>query len=515
MNSVLLGAVVVDALAAAGVRHFVLAPGSRNAPLSLRLFDADRAGEVGLHVRVDERVAAFTALGIAKATEQTVAVVTTSGTATANLAPAAMEARATGAGLVFVTADRPSEAVGTGVNQTGRQVGILGPSALDVIRLNSGSGQPHQWAAAVVRAHAVANGTRTRQPGPVQLNVEFAAPLVGRDEVPPLALPRITPSAAPAQVTELPPGPRTVVVAGDASPRVGAEARACAEVAGVPLLAEPSSNARTGGSAIARYREHLRGGLGHRIERVVVFGHPTLSRPMAALLERPDVELVVVSDGAAWHDIGSRASAVTDRVLLPASDPGWLGEWLDADARTAGTPPWGGEAVAQAVNESLGVDDVLFIGASAVIRDADLAPIVHPAPAVYSNRGLAGIDGTISTAAGVALGLGRRVTVLLGDLTFQHDLGALVLPAQEPQPDLRVVVADDDGGAIFHTLEQGAPDYADAFERVFGTPQGLDLVAVASGLGWAAERVTSEEGLRAALAKPGRRVIVAAIQRRR
>lgn len=514
MNSVLLGAVVVDALVEAGVDHVVLAPGSRNAPLSLRLFDADREGRLRLHVRIDERVAGFTALGIAKATGQLAAVVTTSGTATANLAPAAMEARAAGVPLVFVTADRPGEVVGTGANQTGRQVGILGPSALDVIRLNSASGQPHQWAAAVVRAHAVAHGTRTRQPGPVQLNVELAAPLVGPAAAGTPGIPHISAGVAHPVVTELAPGPRTVVVAGDASPRVGAEARACAELAGVPLLAEPSSNARSGPSAIARYREHLTGHLGRRIERVVVFGHPTLSRPMAALLSRSDVELVVVSDGATWHDVGSRAAMVTDRVAIPESDPQWLRGWRDADA-AAPTPQWGGELLARTVVESLHEQDVLFLGASAVIRDADLAPVTHPAATAYSNRGLSGIDGTIATATGVALGLGRRVTVLLGDLTFQHDLGALVLPAQEPQPDLRIIVADDGGGAIFHTLEQGAPEYADAFERVFGTPQGLDLVAVATGLGWEAQRVDSADALRAALARPGRRVIVAGITRPR
>lgn len=514
MNSVLLGAVVVDTLLAAGVRHVVLAPGSRSAPLALRLFDADRDGALKLHVRVDERVAAFTALGLAKATRAVVAVVTTSGTAAANLAPAAMEARAAGVALLFLTADRPAEAVGTGANQTGRQVGILGPSALDVIRLNSSSGQPHQWAAAVVRAHAVALGTRTRQPGPVQLNLELAAPLVGHATAPVPTVPRITASAARAEVTELPPGPRTVVVAGDAPPHVGAEARACAEVAGVPLLAEPSSNARSGPCAIAGYREHLAGPLGERVERVVVFGHPTLSRPMTALLTRPDVELVVVSDGATWHDIGSRAAVVTDRVLLPEVDPAWLQEWRSADTRIV-AGHWGGRRVAQVVTESLGADDVLFLGPSAVIRDADFAPITHAVPTVYSNRGLAGIDGVVSTAIGVALGTDRRVTALLGDLTFQHDLGSLVLPASEPQPDVRIVVADDDGGAIFHWLEQGAPQHADAFERVFGTPQGLDLVAAASGLGWQAERVTSADALRAALARPGRRVIVAGITRPR
>lgn len=511
MNSPLLGATIVDSLVQLGTRHVVLAPGSRNAALSLALFEADQADALRLHVRVDERVAAYTALGLAKATGQVVAVVTTSGTATANLAPAAMEARNAGIPLLFITADRPAETVGTGISQTGHQLGILGPSALEVVRVASAAGRPNRWSAAVARAHTAAAGHRTRRPGPVQLNAEFALPVVGPVPDTEVLLPQIRPTRPAEDVLRLPAGPRTVVIVGDATPELGERARACAELAGLPLLAEPSSNARAGHCAIPDYRQLLNSELGDQIERVIVFGHPTLSRPVTRLLGRPDIELIVVSGNAEWHDIGGRARAVVDAVRVAPSDPAWLTAWQEA-AHTAPSG-WDGPTVAATVLAACGPDDVLVYGSSKPIRDADVAPIADHPPRTYANRGLAGIDGVIATASGIGLGLQRRVTVLLGDLTFQHDLGALALPEQEPQPDLRIVVADDNGGAIFHTLEQGAPEYAAAFERVFATPQHLDLVAVARAMGWEAVRVTSQGELAEALALPGRRIIVAQLGR--
>lgn len=505
MSSIELGAVVVDALRGAGVTDVVLAPGSRSAALALAADRADRAGDLRLHVRIDERVAGFTALGLAKASGRPVAVITTSGTAVANLGPAAMEATAAGIPLLFLTADRPEYLVGTGANQCGDQAGAFGPAALAVVRLSSESGGAAAWAAGVHRALAVASGARTRQPGAVQLNIEFAEPLVGELPAPREIAFEIAESSG-QRVVELD-ARRTVVLVGDATPAEGAEARALAEVSGAPLLAEPSSNARTGANAVADYRLRL-ADLGPRIERVIVFGHPTLSRPVSRLLAGDDVELVVVTARATWPDPGHRAALVADRVLLADQDPSWLGEWAPFDTRVE----WSGltqEAVAVAVLAALGPGDDLVLGASSIIRAADLAPIAERPPRVFANRGLAGIDGTVATATGIALATGRPTTVLIGDLTAQHDLGGLVRPPSEPWPRLRVVVADDGGGSIFQTLEQGAPEYAVSFERVFGTPQGVDLAAVASALGWRAVRVADAASLDEALAGDAEFIVVA------
>ncbi|HMR48790.1 MAG TPA: 2-succinyl-5-enolpyruvyl-6-hydroxy-3-cyclohexene-1-carboxylic-acid synthase [Arachnia sp.] len=517
MSSSLLAAVVVETLIASGVTDLVASPGSRNAALLLAAHQAEQRGRVRLHVRVDERVAGFLALGLAKASERPVAVITTSGTAVANLAPAAMEARAAGVPLLALTADRPAFLVGTGANQTGDQAGAFGPAGLAVVRLSSASGDEAAWSAAVQRALASAAGLRTRQPGPVQLNLEFAPPLA--DAIPEVAVrvARID-GARPGRVVELDGRPATVVLAGDATPGAGAEARALAEVGGFPLLAEPSSNARAGDHAIASYRRLLAGDLGRRIERVICVGHPTLSRPVSALLARGDVELIVVSDQARWHDPGLNAAVVADRVLTEPGDPEWLAQWRVADARVRDeevvSRTWGGPLVAARVLASIGPDENLVLGSSNAIRDADQAPIPARAFPVYANRGLAGIDGVVSTAAGIALASGRRTTVLLGDLTAQHDLGALVRPPLERRPDLRVVVSHDDGGSIFSSLEQGAPEFGHAFERVFGTPQGLDLAAVASSLGWDAVEVRDVEALDRELGA-GREFIVARIPRER
>lgn len=518
MNSPLLGATIVATLTACGVTDVVLSPGSRNAALALALHEADRRGAVRLHVRVDERVAAFTALGLAKGAGRVVAVCTTSGSAVANLAPAAMEAKAAGVGLLLITADRPAELIGTGANQTGEQVGVFGPTVLATVRLSSTADDVTCWSAALQRGHVMASGRRSRQPGPVHVNAEFSPPLIG--PVPPVDI-RVAEVHGSDGVTvhEAETGVPTVVVVGDASRTMGMEARALAELSGVPLMAEPSSNARTGDNAIAHYRLLLDSALGKEIRRVVCFGHPTLSRPVTALLARTDVEVIVVSDRADWNDTGMRAVAVVDRVLLPQGDPAWLTRWRGADSSLREARDsmhvWDGHAVAEAVVAAVGTGEQLFFGSSQSIRDADLAPVSQRAPRVWANRGLAGIDGTLSTATGIALATGEATTVLLGDLTLQHDMGALVAPPLEPGCDIRVVVVHDDGGAIFSTLEQGAPDHDEAFERVFGTPQGVDLGAVASALGWQVTTVASLDEVQRVLAVPvtGRELVVANVSR--
>lgn len=503
MNSPLLGKVIVEALLASGVQDVLLAPGSRNAPISLALHAAEAAGLLRLHVRIDERVASFTALGMAKASGRVVAVVTTSGTAVGNLVPAAMEARASGIPLLLLTADRPGYLVGTGANQTCDQLGILGPAAVGVLRLASGTGAERAWRATITRACALAAGTRTRRPGPVQVNVEFETPLVDAATLAPEpqeVLPGIAPSAG-AEVYEVTGTARTVVLAGDAPPAVGAEARAAAEMAGVPLLAEPSSNARTG-SAVPRYRELLPV-LGPGIERVVVFGHPTLSRPVSDLLGRSDVELIVVAPHADWIDPGHTAARVVDRVLLPPGDPAWLARWQQQADTTPQEPhELTGQTVAAEVVAAARPGENLVFGASSSIRYADLAPI-NPNPGFcWANRGLAGIDGTVATATGIALVTGAPTTLLLGDLTLQHDLGALAPPEVGHEACLRVILLDDHGGTIFASLEQGQPAFAAAFDRVFRASQGVELGSVVRSMGWRTAEVTCIQSLRQMLARP-------------
>jgi 2-succinyl-5-enolpyruvyl-6-hydroxy-3-cyclohexene-1-carboxylate synthase len=490
---------VVCALVEAGVREVVIAPGSRNAPLSFAAYDAAAAGLLRLHTRVDERSAAFLALGLTK-TGSRAAVMCTSGTAVANLHPAALEAAHAGVRLVVVSADRPERLYGTGANQTTDQRAILGP--LVPWRSLSSPGDvdvEELWSAL----------------GPLHWNVHLDEPLL--PDVP-WEVPAIEPRPEiqrpePRIYESIPLGPRTVVVAGDDA---GPPARVLAETAGWPLLAEPSSGSRTGANAIRTYRLLLGSPLAAQIERVVVCGHPTLSRPVSRLLAREDVEVVAGPGRGAWPDRQFPVdwSFITRLHVEGSDDPAWLAAWRDADAvvgrrldallaeQTALTP----YAVAGAVARALPPGGQLVVGASNPIRDLDLMVpryVVGARRKVLANRGLAGIDGVVSTAIGAALGRDScRNLALVGDVTFLHDANGLVLGPDEPRPDLTIVVANDDGGSIFATLEQGAEEYADRFERLFGTPHGVSIESLCAATRTPYTRADSLPALEQALATP-------------
>lgn len=512
---------IMAQLAAQGVGEVVLCPGSRSAPLALAAFEADRRGLLRLHVRTDERSAGFLALGLAKAARRPVAVVTTSGTAVGNLLPAVMEAYHAEVPLVVLSADRPAELVGTGANQTTDQVGLFDGFCRYEARVTTAA-PAGSWGAQVAAACLRAVGGSAGA-GPVHLNVELTEPLTPDGSEPwPTARPVVDRTGPSLRPVELDAGPRTLVVCGDASVERGAEAVAFAELARLPLLAEPSSNARWGASALACGRLLLDGALGREVQRVVVFGHPTLSRPVNRLLGRDDVDLVVVSPSGSWADPGWRAALVVPGVTMEPGHEDWPARWREADAaasehvaRVLGSvPTLHGWDVAAAVWASAS-GRPLVVGASQVIRDIDLVHVAAVPPTVYANRGLAGIDGTVATAVGVGLATGEPTTLVCGDLTFVHDANGLAIGPGEPRPDLRVVVLDDHGGAIFATLEYGDPRFAGAFERVFATPSGVDVAALAASYGVGVRVVDSRQGLDAALSAPasGIEVVVCRLSR--
>ncbi len=500
---------VVAALLEAGVREVVLAPGSRNAPLAFAAHDAAEAGLLRLHTRVDERTAGFLALGLAR-NRGAAAVVCTSGTAVANLHPAVLEAAHAGVALVAVTADRPARLRGTGANQTTDQVGVFGP----LVPTTDLADVPVPLLLDL---------------GPTHLNVQLDEPLVPADRWDPDVVPGEPPQPIRPMIHEtVALGPRTVVVAGDDA---GPPARVLAEQADWPLLAEPSSGSRTGTHPIRTYRLLLDGDLGRRVERVVVFGHPTLSRPVTRLLARDDVSVLDAGTKGVWHD---RPFPVADRFLSgrpaveEADDPAWLEEWRAADASVsrqldrllASEPDLTPHEVAGAVSRALPPEGLLVVGASNPIRDLDLmvAPYaVGDRRKVLANRGLSGIDGTVSTAIGAALGRPRssRAFALVGDVTFLHDANGLVLGPREERPDLTIVVVNDDGGSIFATLEQGAEAYADRYDTLFGTPHGVDLAALCAATRTPHWRVGSLPELEQALAAPNGGIEVVEVRVRR
>jgi 2-succinyl-5-enolpyruvyl-6-hydroxy-3-cyclohexene-1-carboxylate synthase len=525
-NATACARVIIEELITRGVRDVVLAPGARSAPLAYECFEADRIGLLRLHVRVDERTAGFLGLGLAKGSGAPVAVLTTSGTATANLHPAVLEAWHAHVPLVVITASRPRSLINSGSNQTVDQDQLFGRHVRAYAGLSDEVLDHRSWRFEVARLFTAATGLRTRMPGPVQLNVEFSEPLMPTEFAWPPPAPElvITATENPPEPRMLPDGAQTVIIAGDCTPAVGKEVADLAAAAGIPLMAEPSSNARRGSAALSTYRLLLSSPLAEEIERVVMFGRPTLSRPVSKLLARDDVELVVVSAYADWIDPGRAASLVTDAVRLPeAENLQWFEAWEEADrlvrkrldSLLAAQSYLAGPALAAMLWSALDTDDVLFAGSSGPIRDLDLAPIGAESPRVYANRGLSGIDGNVSTAAGIALALERPTHALLGDLTTLHDTTGLVIGQMEPRPDLRIVVANDDGGSLFATLEQGEPAHMGAFERLFGTPQGLQFEALASAARIGYRRVRTANELTQILTEPpaGLQLVEAVIDR--
>ncbi|MFF1881411.1 2-succinyl-5-enolpyruvyl-6-hydroxy-3-cyclohexene-1-carboxylic-acid synthase [Pseudarthrobacter sp. NPDC058196] len=531
--------IAVDVLLDGGVRHVVVSPGSRSAPMAYALAEASVAGRVDLLVRIDERSAGFTALGLALATGTPAAVLTTSGTAVGNLMPAVMEANHAAVPLIVLSADRPEELRGTGANQTTVQPDLFGEQVRFAADIPAGT-SPQR---AVETGLSAATGAfPDLPPGPVQLNLAFRDPLVPSPQ-------EGLPEAVERQryrvgfeplVMNLPPAPeelperRTVVLAGhDAGPVAEAFARAH----NLPLLAEPSSNARFGPNALGPYRlllEHFGPGSIQPIERVVLFGRPTLSRPVASLLARADIESALYQPvPVAWYEPGRRTELPLENLADLAEFAGrgtsaWLDTWLLAgsaaqhalDHVVSDEAAATGPSVASLVWRN--ARGQLLLGSSNGIRDVDLAglPAPDPAATVYANRGLAGIDGTISTATGIALGGRQETTVLLGDVTFLHDAGGLLLGAGEEQPDLRIVVLNDSGGAIFSLLEHGGVEetgrYGDAVERLFGTPHSVDIAALAKAYGVGHSLVSTTAGLAEALAQPvqGRSIVEVRTDRR-
>lgn len=595
------GAPATDAAAALlcrlvelGVRHVVLSPGSRSQALALVAAELERRGAVALHVRIDERVAGFTALGIARETRMPAAVVCTSGTAVSNLLPAALEAHHAGVPLLLLTADRPPELRGVGANQTTRQPGMFAPTVrfeadLPVPDATDPDGDTEQSAmlrAVAEEAVAAALGAGTRSAGPVHLNLPYREPLSGvlpawlgvpaaeletavvdDPDGPPVEAEAedeasgalyqggggIGESDVPTEPEDAPHvlerGPRTVVLAGaDAGP----DAEELAHVGAWPLIAEIVSGARYGRHLVHGYRALLRDpDLGGRVERVVVLGHPTLSREAAALLSDPEVEVVAVrGPGEPLNLNGSTLAA--DRIAVATGDPDreWLGAWLqasreasvdltppapDADGLSSAVPgerlgaiaaelsviraPIDRAGLVDAVWRATWPHDRLVFGSSRLVRVADQLLPGKKVP-VHANRGLAGIDGTVATATGIAVasqaGGGPGVTrVLLGDLALLHDVGALLLPPQEQEPRIQVIVGNDGGGTIFDGLEVASVAGSEVMDRVLFTPQTVRLEELAAAYGWEYRRVTTRSALDQALTAPigGRQLIEVPLER--
>jgi 2-succinyl-5-enolpyruvyl-6-hydroxy-3-cyclohexene-1-carboxylate synthase len=582
--------VLVDELARCGLREAVLAPGSRSAPLAMALWEraqhppgdapgeagdeAAEAGGIRLHVRIDERSAAFLALGLAKASGRPVAVLCTSGSAAAHFHAAVIEADESGVPLIVLTADRPPELRGTGANQTIDQLKLYGAAVRWFCEAGVPEERPGQvayWRSLACRAWACASGALGGFPGPVHVNVPLREPLVpdpapaggspgaagagwpepldGRpDGAPWTAFAAAPPAGMVIPARDVPWTERGVLVCGDGGYDAAPLLRLAAD-AGWPVLAEPSSGARRGPNALTAYQYLLDAPeflAGHRPDLIVSAGRPGLSRGQTAFLGGPAGDRrpaaggpavggpaprhVVVAQGPGrWADPARSATDVTASIrLVRAPEPGawpgaWLSSWLAADAvaRQAADAVLGADGVltgprlARDLAAALPSGSLLWVASSLPVRDLDHHQAPRSGLRVLATRGVSGIDGLVSAAIGAALAHQRAgggpAAALLGDLALLHDAPGLFLGPDEPRPDLAIVVINNDGGGIFSALEQAA--FPGPFERVFGTPHHARLGRLAAAAGIPHSLLAQAAELPAALRGRGLRIIEVAADR--
>jgi 2-succinyl-5-enolpyruvyl-6-hydroxy-3-cyclohexene-1-carboxylate synthase len=529
----------VDEWVRAGVRHAVVAPGSRSTPLALALTARD---ELRIHVVHDERSAGFTALGVGLATGQPAIVLCTSGTAAAHLHAAVIEAHQAEVPMVVCTADRPAELRDVAAPQTIDQVHLYGR----VTRWFHDPGTPEEgmrgaWRSLAARAVADAIGP---VPGPVHLNLPFRDPLVGE----PGELPSGRADGQPwhaalvggpvlagddldtlAAVLD---EPRGVIVAGHGAGPAEA-VHGFARSVGWPVLADPRSGCRvpapTTVAAFDALLRHDRFAADHRPTVVLRLGRPPASKVLSQWLAASDARQVQVTRTPAWVDPERSAAlrvvaepAVLCRSLTGhvrgASETPWLARWYHGEERAQRVldeslaDELSEPAAARVVVAALPAGGHLVVSSSMPVRDVEWYAAPRADLTIHANRGANGIDGVVSTAVGVALGSRRPTGLLIGDVALLHDASGLI-SVMERGVDLRIVVVDNDGGGIFSFLPQASTLEASRFEQLFGTPHGVDLVALAGAHKLPAATVGSVDELRAAVGSPGPRLTRVATDR--
>ncbi|MEZ6186235.1 MAG: 2-succinyl-5-enolpyruvyl-6-hydroxy-3-cyclohexene-1-carboxylic-acid synthase [Planctomycetota bacterium] len=529
---------LIGALTGGGLRHLVASPGARSAPL---LIAAASCPALRVHMVLDERVAGFVALGLAKATGRAVALLCTSGSAAAHYYPAVLEAEAAGVPLLVLSANRPPELHGCGAPQTLDQTRLFGDHARWFRSL--GPAGPGLESALVGGVVAQALDAAEAAPGGVaHLDVAFREPLYSPDLPPCPATPRAIPRAARLHaggevawnLAPFKDASRGVIVCGPQSGGLrdaasfGAAVEALAEHLGWPILAEPLGHARGSAAAVGPVELLLRDDAFRAAQRpdvVLRFGGWPTSKPVGRWLASLDAPQVLVEPGGRLLDPSYRVAAILPlapadacAALQAALPPGprprvWQQRWRDAGARVeevlrpllADERPWEG-SVARALAEALPAAALLQVASSMPVRDLDsFGARFAPGVVVSGNRGLNGIDGTLATAWGAALGWDGPTFVLSGDLAFLHDAGGL-LAARGLGVSATVLVIQNGGGGIFERLPVGEhPNH----EALFVTPQTADLAALCAAAGASHRRVETLSALREALreAPAGLRVL--------
>ena len=499
--STLLARVIVRQIVEAGITDVVISPGSRNAPLSIAFHQASVKGLIKLHVRIDERTAAFFALGIAKASGRPVPIVCTSGTAVANYHPAVLEASHTNLPLLVLTADRPASLRKTGANQTTEQARIFG-KAVRYFADVSGSVYPMELP------------LNSLQSGPVHLNIQFEEPLIGDKSdnwlndltiTAPKIFDRKTPGTFYTKST------RGVLVIGHDRGGLSVDAvREFADALGWPVIAEDPLTFEKAISHASIFLTSRAIADDLVPDTVVVIGRTTLSRSINAFIKSARKEIVIDPRMATVDSdrMASQKFLQLPKVEVQPADSEYVEKWQKYSQRAAkmvgDISQWSEALIAREIGAAIPTGTSLFISSSRPIRDLEGFASARTGVETFANRGLAGIDGNISTALGIASQRKETIAVL-GDLGFLHDLTGLI---HNEDINLKILVINNDGGGIFSTLSQRG---VAGFEEVFGTPHGKDLAAIASAIGVPAKTISTQVELKSELAAPIKGVSVVVI----
>ena len=487
-----LARVIVRQILEAGITDAVISPGSRNAPLSLALVTAQDQGLIKLHIRIDERTAAFYALGLAKATERPVPVICTSGTAVANYHPAVLEASHSNIPLFVITADRPAELRRTGANQTTEQARIFGKAVRYFADVSG----------AVYPLELPLNALQT---GPVHLNVQFEEPLLGDSDTswldnlkvsPPRKFERKKAGTLASKSTR-----GLLVIGHDRGGLSAKDVEKFADQLGWPILSEDPLTFAKANSHASLFLTSTTIAKDLAPDTVIVIGRTTLSRSVNSLIKQARATFVIDPRIATVDTdrMAEKKFSEIPELYTASADPEWLAKWAKYSERTAKVvkeiSTWSEPLIAREISQNLPDGATLFIASSRPIRDIEAFGAARSGIQTFANRGLAGIDGNISTALGIATAH-KSTFAVLGDLAFLHDLTGLI---HREEINLRIFVINNDGGGIFSTVPQRG---ATGFEQVFGTPHGLDPAAIASSMGIGATSITSVEQLREEIKKP-------------
>ena len=468
-NSTKLAHSLLRQLIEVGVSDFVISPGSRNAPLAIALGEAASKEIINLHVKIDERGAAYYALGISKASNNYVAVICTSGTAAANYHPAALEAFHTGNKLILITADRPARLRRTGANQTTDQVNIY-----PVIKT-------HDFAAEIDIKKLLTGGV-------VHLNVQFDEPLVESEKTDWLAGLKILSHSHENKVSgKLEVGTGVLIIGHDRAGYSVAEINNFASRLNWPVISEDPISFPQSIAHASLFLSDPEISAKLAPENVIVIGRTTLSRSTNTFIKLAKKVIVIdprTTDIDSKREADLILKALPNEIVSVKSDQIIWREASDAAAIQLENLLWSEQLAITTICELLPDESALFVGSSRPVRDIEAFAHSRSGVSVFANRGLAGIDGNISTVFGISNEF-ERTTAILGDLTFLHDISAL---ANTTAGNLRIFVIDNNGGGIFSTLPQAGTGN---FERLFGTPHNLDLRKVIGGFGVAVKNVTS------------------------